>query len=94
MADFTPTTGEVRGAWVAARCTRDEEIPGQVAEFDRWLAEHDREVAAQALEEAAGAWQRGDWAYAPRYADPVKERIANGQYVGEWLRARAKEGRG
>ncbi|GAB3166945.1 hypothetical protein GCM10027059_26700 [Myceligenerans halotolerans] len=93
MSDYTPTTDEVRGAWVTARCTRDEDIPGQVAEFDRWLAEHDREVAARALEATARAWQRGEWANAPRYADPARERIATAQHVTEWLRARAKEGR-
>lgn len=55
MAEGTPTTGEVRerfidgfpfDTWATSRdqCGR---------EFDRWLAAHDREVAAKALREAA-----------------------------------------
>ena len=43
----------------------------------------------KALTEAADAWRRGKWADAPRCADRVQERIANGQYVTDWLRARA-----
>lgn len=44
---------------------------------------------ASVLGEAADAWQRGEWANAPRRADRVQERIANGQYVGTWIRALA-----
>ena len=44
MSDYTPTTADVRHAYVSAR---SEE------EFDRWLAAHDAEVAAQALGDAA-----------------------------------------
>jgi hypothetical protein len=46
---------------------------------------------AEALREAAEAWQLGEWADAPRCADRVQERIANGQHVGDWLRARANQ---
>ena len=46
-------------------------------------------IETRALNEAADDWQRGEWADAPRRADRVQERIANGQYVGDWLRARA-----
>lgn len=46
-------------------------------------------IAGRALREAADTWQRGEWADAPRRADRVQERIANGQHVGEWLRHRA-----
>jgi hypothetical protein len=38
---------------------------------------------------AADDWQTGEWANAPRSADRIQERIANGQYVTDWLRARA-----
>jgi len=55
MTDYTPTTAEVRerfidgfpmDTWAVARdeCGRD---------FDRWLAQHDAEVAATALRDAA-----------------------------------------
>lgn len=46
-------------------------------------------IQAQALREAADVWQRGAWADAPRRADRVQERIANGEHVSEWLRERA-----
>lgn len=46
-------------------------------------------VRAQALRDAAYAWQTGQWADAPRCRDQVQERIANAQHVTEWLRARA-----
>lgn len=55
--EFTPTTDEVREAvdeWVwSRRMFRPELASSDVAEFDRWLAEHDREVAAKALTDAA-----------------------------------------
>lgn len=58
------------------------------------LAERDdrmrAEGAKEALLDAARAWQSGQWANAPRDANPVRERIANGQYVLDWLRARAE----
>lgn len=47
------------------------------------------EAKREALSEAADAWQWGQWADAPRCADRVQERIANGQFVTDWLRARA-----
>lgn len=47
------------------------------------------EIQAQALEDAADDWRSGLWAAAPRRADRVQERIANGQFVGDWLRQRA-----
>jgi hypothetical protein len=43
---WTPTTGEVRDWWMQGTAE-------DVSAFDRWLAEHDREVAAQALRDAA-----------------------------------------
>lgn len=49
------------------------------------------EAKAQALEEAADAWQTGGWADAPRYPDQVQERIAHGQFVTEWLGQRAQQ---
>lgn len=53
------------------------------------VREHDGLAGWRALIDAANAWQRGEWANAPRSADRVQERIANGQYVGDWLRDRA-----
>lgn len=48
MSDqYTPTTDEVRDHWVNAG------FEGDTDSFDRWLAEHDSEVAAKALRDAA-----------------------------------------
>ena len=62
MSEFTPTTERVRFAFIdredfeaqvggVARPTDEES--GEA--FDRWLAAHDREVAAQVLRDAADA---------------------------------------
>jgi hypothetical protein len=55
--------------------------------------QHDREVAAKALDDAALTWQTGDWGDAPRRANRVQERLANAQHVTNWLRARARAAR-
>ena len=63
MAESTPTTREVRDrfidgfpidTWVVAR-----DDVGR--DFDRWLAAHDREVAAQALRDFAAAAGQVGW---------------------------------
>ena len=48
--DNTPTTDEVRGyySWSTSRRVSRE----RGAEFDRWLTEHDTQVAAEALQAA------------------------------------------
>lgn len=51
VAEYTPTTDGVRNRYIKARVSYE---PG--AEFDRWLAARDREVAAQ-------AWDEGRWAF-------------------------------
>lgn len=89
MSDYTPTTDEVREDFAYPWEGFKQDREGRLAAFDRWLADHDREAAARALEEAADDWQRGEWANAPRRLDQVQERIANGQHVGDWIRARA-----
>jgi hypothetical protein len=49
-----------------------------------------RDAAVKAaLTQTADAWQWGEWANAPRRADRVEERIANAQFVTDWLRNRA-----
>jgi len=50
-----------------------------------------QQIKATALREAADAWQTGQWADAPRRPDRVQERMANAQYVSDWLRRRAEE---
>lgn len=55
--------------------------------------QHDREVAARALDDAALTWQTGAWADVPRRADRVQERLATAQHVTNWLRGRAARAR-
>jgi hypothetical protein len=54
MSDYVPTTSTVRAGWSDGHpfyaTTGSYE---RYAEFDRWLAAHDREVAAKALRDAA-----------------------------------------
>jgi hypothetical protein len=48
MSDHTPTTDDVRQDWLYAWDKGDENSAGtaeRLAKFDRWLAEHDRQVA-------------------------------------------------
>jgi len=57
MADITPTTEAVRNAWclnaIRGRALDfDADRREYREEFDRWLAAHDRDVAA-------AAWRRG-----------------------------------
>ena len=74
MSEYTPTTEQVRNAVRPYRIHPDE--------FDRWLAEHDREVRTAAFEEAAGYFGENQMT---REGD-----------VKEWLRNKAaaiREGR-
>lgn len=54
MTEYTPTTAEVREAWLTAEyeerdhTTSDDDLR---AEFDRWLAAHDAEVRASVVPE-------------------------------------------
>lgn len=92
MADeYTPTTDKVRAAYLTSR-TR--EVPRKVgdvmAEFDRWLAAHDRAVKAEALREAADAWQVGGWSNDIPKGDTRPALILGMAQAGlNWLRTRA-----
>jgi hypothetical protein len=67
-------------------------IPDQGYSHRAWvdgkIAERESAARAQALDDAWRKWQAGAWADAPRYPDRVQERIANAQFVLEWLGAR------
>lgn len=52
MDEYTPTTEEVRNAYSGYWHARLVVGKNARAEFDRWLAEHDRVVAANAWDEA------------------------------------------
>lgn len=74
---YTPSTDEVRGVYVASnfRSCFESSGPTQakkewVAEFDRWLAAHDAEVRAEAWDE--GFTSGGYWGdpNMPTHRDP------------------------
>ena len=61
MSEYTPTTWRVRQRWLEAY-EYERDMPGKIrekypdevlAQFDRWLTEHDRLVAERAWEEGA-----------------------------------------
>lgn len=82
--DYTPTTDTVRATYARhhSKCEPcGETTAALVAEFDRWLAAHDREVAARTLRELH-AEMSTDWhVYETRdigrafLADSVLERL-------------------
>lgn len=50
--EYEPTTEVVRDEWVHLEgAIPPDGIPKREAAFDRWLAEHDRQVAAKAWDE-------------------------------------------
>lgn len=55
-----------------------------------WLAEHDRQVAAEAVEKVARAWQYGGWTILTEQPPPgAIPALASGQLVTDWLRNQA-----
>lgn len=52
--------------------------------------EEEKKARFDALMEAKNAWQTGEWARAPRRRNPIEERLANAQFVTDWLKARAE----
>ena len=94
MSDYTPTTDEVRDAYVDTGWAADGSLsdPRDPDEFDRWLAAHDAEVRAQALREAAdeldlpGSTATGYYASEQDSGYRDAERDAK-----QWLRARAEQ---
>lgn len=88
MSDYTPTTDWVAAGWVKARKPDGIGVAEANAEFDRWRASHDAEVAAKALRDAADALDayQGDVPDDPRWTCDL------GYYgEAEWLRDRANQ---
>lgn len=93
-----PTTDEMREWYVRRDRTGRSGRKEYELEFDRWLAQHDREVRAQALEDAADAFYMarinvaifGDSPEAHWWggANSARDRLV------ESLRARAEKERG
>ena len=59
MSEHTPTTYAVKTNYAMTMLRVGRKDVDPYSAFDRWLAEHDREVAAKAWEEGAiAAWNR------------------------------------
>lgn len=58
--------------------------------YERCIGELIDKRIFEEFTKATHQWQWKDWADAPRLPDQVQERIANAQYVTDWLRARAE----
>lgn len=70
-------SARVLGMPVIDRSTDDERTHARQA-FDRWLAQHDREVAARALREAADAFQAVWPVYGDTWLRDRADRIERG----------------
>ncbi len=77
MSEHTPAPEQMRNYYASGL---DDLTPEQSVAFDRWLAQHDAEVAAKALREAADQFVR-DW---------TEVALGGAGYVAETLRARAE----
>lgn len=55
MSDYTPTTDSMREYYVRHDWCGSQSRAQYEAEFDRWLEQHEREVAAKALIDFADA---------------------------------------
>lgn len=83
MAEYTPSTEEVREQfWVASGTRRRD--PESWAEFDRWLAAHDAEVRASVVSEEP------EWEYGVVRHDGVM--VNNGDYMTQQTHRRRKAG--
>lgn len=67
MSEFTPDTAYVRREYAHDSLASDEQVENAKAEFDRWIAEHDRQATSRAYERGIGkarkllsrAWSEG-----------------------------------
>ena len=82
-----PQLEDVREWYIAGRRTHNPfaSDAALVERFDTWLAEHDREVAARALRDAAKDATYGGRVSLDRLPAPGRRSIAS------WLRARADQ---
>lgn len=83
MREHTPTTREVAYRYTDFPYAALGEEPADPAEFTRWLAQHDAEVAAKALRDAAESARHNG---VPGAELPMPRTLVAG-----WLRARAKD---
>lgn len=65
---FTPTTAEIRAVWGQTRKLHAVDRATSYAEFERWIADHDRAVAAEARAEVGDRFS--EWAAKNEIANP------------------------
>lgn len=80
MSDYTPTQDEVREDFAYPWEGHEQDREARLAAFDRWLAQHDAEVARAALNKAADEMPARELAI----SEPVRMRVQ------QELRARAE----
>ena len=80
MSEYTPTTYAVKTNYAMTMLRVGRKDIDPYSAFDRWLAEHDRGVAAKALRDAAKDSQMGPVPYGWS---------ASG--IASWLKARAEQ---
>ena len=87
---YTPTTAEIRGhySWKSSSIVGALEYSEGLSEFERWLAAHDAEVAAKAIEDAGAQYSEYEAFIA---SDGHMSLRRHDKSVDEWLRDRAAE---
>ena len=91
MREETPTIEQARHAYCDGLSGTSRTRAESIAEFDRMIAEVEREAAARALEEAASWMQDGvGEAYNPSETDYAQQK-REAKARRAWLRARAAE---
>ncbi|UXO93877.1 hypothetical protein Pan2_58 [Pseudanabaena phage Pan2] len=94
MTEYTPTTEEVReafvshgeSAWFPTADSYDEwkDAGGAEGEFDRWLAERDRQVAERAWDEGARHVYEGGKCSFARDGDPCPYNPYRKESTADW----------
>lgn len=90
MTDYTPTAEEVRQDFAYPWEGFKQDKQGRLEAFDRWLAEHDRQIKSEALEEAAEFLSREGVLWHGDSGVTVREGW-NHVKLTDWLRDRAQQ---
>lgn len=79
MTDYTPPTDIIRIDWVSYRTAGSTMSRTEAeAQFNRWLAEHDRQIAEAAYNEGARTgWMNGSGTLADVYKHNPYEKETN-----------------
>lgn len=80
MSEFTPDTESVRYRYALDRTVMlgENEFDRALGEFNRWLADHDREVAAKAWDEGYEAGSEDQEEVEGHRYEPTEEMLSRG----------------